>query len=114
MLKGIQSPTGANVGGAPPVKGRTEEFDEFEKFPVPPSDTQRALERSTTTRIQMRQLGNITHGGKGWFTLHIRRTTKRLIARPHDRSIAWRFADTRLVGVAATAIEVVCVGARLL
>ena len=49
ILEGSQSPTRAKADGALAVKGKIDGFEEFEKFPVPPTDSQRASVRSVTT-----------------------------------------------------------------
>ena len=65
-LDGSQSPIRAKADGALAVKGTIDEFEEFEKFPVPPTDSQRASVRSITTiqpmSISMQYMREITHG----------------------------------------------------
>ncbi len=49
ILEGSQSPIRAKADGALAVKGKIDELEEFEKSPVPPTDSQRASVRSITT-----------------------------------------------------------------
>ena len=49
ILEGSQSPTRAKADGALAVKGKFDKFEEFGKFPMPPTDSQRASVRLATT-----------------------------------------------------------------
>ena len=49
ILEGSQSPTRAKADGALAVKGKIDEFEEFEKVPIPPTDSQRVSVRLATT-----------------------------------------------------------------
>lgn len=71
ILEGSQSPIHAKVDGALAVKGKIDAFEEFEKFPVPPTDSQRASVRSATTVQAMSVSGAAYEGTNTRLTLHI-------------------------------------------
>ena len=76
MLEGSQSPIRAKADGALAVKGKLDEFEVFEKFPVPPTDSQRASVRSATTVHPTSVSGAAYEGNNTWLTLHICQAAK--------------------------------------
>ena len=76
ILEGSQNPIRAKADGALAEKGKIDEFEEFEKFPVPPTDSQRASVRSATAFKPMNVSDAACEGNNTWLTPHICRTAK--------------------------------------